>query len=1153
MSLADKIHINSRYARSANLERDRGVQSVVESYIPTSHAVDLLERVLEADTQVNQPRAWSVVGPYGSGKSSFALFLYELLGHPEEAKKAALLNIHRNHRHLHSGFKSKQTWCRVVLIGSDEPLAAVLLRALDDAAHAHWDGKFGRKPKVLKEIRSALRNGVRNPKRILDLIDDLQAAIRKAGDGGLLFVIDEMGRFLNYEARNGGNGLSILQDIAERAFRGSKANILLFVFLHQAFATYARGLGEQMAKDWAKVQGRFETVSFIEAPEQMLRILVAAISNTLTSKQQDRITQTAQEIAHSLHESEAIPAGLSRVEVSEIFTLCYPIHPISLLTLPLLCQKFAQNERTLFTYLGSQEPSGFKEKIASIQDTSEWLMPCEIYDYFIQNQPALLSDPLMNRRWNEVVTAVERVESASSKNANLIQLASELVKAIGILNLVSTGSGLKASPAVLRTLFQSDKDYDDAIEYLVSVSAIQFRSFSGEYRVWQGTDFDLLERTREEIGKIGHLDLSKALNERADVRPIVARRHSTRTGTVRYFNLAFADRNTFEKYLIDEEETTLVIFLAETREDERIFDDTFENFPRSQVWAIFRDTRALRSAITDVVALESLQRSAQELATDPVASREVRERLINAKTAEREILGSMFANPTTSDWFWSGSRVQIATRRDLQQLLSHVMDQIFRLSPIIRNELINRDRPSGQAAAARNKLIQRMLTHSGSSRLGIEKNPPELTIYRSILEFGRLHVNKDDVWQFSEPTESSPTNILPTWHQIRDLLARSESEPIALSTMMEHLHQPPYGVRRGVSPILFLVYFFMHRQEIAVYEEGRYSPVFDFELIERMLRRPDNFEFQRFQVDERRAKLLNEYSQALFGETRPSLNVLDVARPLASFIRDLDHFTLQTRKLSANAIRVRQAISFSKSPEKLIFGELPVACGFREDEIPQDFGASLLSVLRELKNAFPSLLDDMRKCLCESFGLPETSDFQELREIARGRCLRLDQYTVDVEGLRSFIRRVSERDQEDRKWFASVLLFLGHKPTEKWTDQDRDAAEYRLANFSSRLIDLEKLRIHHESKSRKEKNHDVILVKTVREGDGEIDEIVSFNSHIDNAIEDVTGDLENKINKIGDKRLELAAIARLTHNILTRYKNNKSARSTEEYEEKTAG
>lgn len=1152
MSLGDKIHINSRYARSANLERDRGMQSVVESYIPTSHAVDLLERVLEADTPTNQPRAWSVVGPYGSGKSSFALFLYELLGHPEEAKKAALLNIRRNHRRLHSRFKSKKTWCRVVLIGSDEPLAAVLLRALDEAAHAHWDGKFGRKPKVLAEIRSALRNGVRNPKRILDLIDDLQTAIQKADDGGLLFVIDEMGRFLDYEARNGGSGLAILQDIAERAFRGSDANILLFVFLHQAFATYARGLGEQMAKDWAKVQGRFETVSFIEAPEQMLRILVAAISNTLTRAQQDHVSQTAQDIAHRLSDADAVPPGVSKSDVTEIFESCYPIHPISLLTLPLLCQRFAQNERTLFTYLGSQEPSGFKEKIKSLQDTSEWLLPCQIYDYFIENQPALLSDPIMNRRWNEVVTAVERVESSSSEDINLIQLASELVKAIGILNLVSTGSGLKASPAVLQTLFNSEDDYNDAIEYLITVSAIQFRRFSGEYRVWQGTDFDLLERTRDEIGKVGHLDLVQVLNERADVRPIVARRHSTRTGTVRYFNIAFADRNSIEKYLTASNETKVVIYLAESREDERVFENAYENFPASQVWALFRDTRALRSAITDVVALESLQRSAQELTTDPVASREVRERLFSAKIIEREIVSAMFSDLTTADWFWAGSRVHMATRRDLQKLLSQVMDRIFHLSPNVRNELINRDRPSGQAAAARNKLIQRMLSHSDCSRLGIEKNPPELTIYRSILEIGGLHENRHGKWQFSEPTKSNPINLLPTWHRIGELLAASESEPISLSAMMDLLRQPPYGVRRGVSPMLFLVYFFMHRQEIAVYEEGKYSPVFDFELIERMLRRPDNFEFQRFQVDVRRAKLLNEYSQALFGESRPSLNVLDVARPLASFVGGLDYFTLHTRKLSTNAMRVRQAISFSKSPEKLIFNELPVACGFRVDEVPRNFGALLLSVLRELKSALPNLLDDMRTSLCESFALPEGTDFQELREIARGRCVGLDQYTVDVEGLRSFIRRVSERDQEDHKWFSSILLFLGHKPPEKWSDQDRDAAEYRLASFSSRLIDLERLRIHHESKSRKEKIHDVILVKTVSEDDGELDQIVAYNSHIDNAIEDVTRDLENKINEIGDKKLELAAIAKLTHNFLTRYKIDKTVRTTEEYEEKTA-
>ena len=1150
MSFANKIHINSRYARSANLERDRGMQSVVESYIPTSHAVDLLERTLEADTPINQPRAWSVVGPYGSGKSSFALFLYELLGDANEAKKAALLNIHRNHRQLYSGFKSKRTWCRVVLIGSDEPLAAVLLRALDEAANLHWNGKSGRKPKVLSDIRSALRNGVRNPKRLLDLIDDLQAAIEKAGDGGLLFVIDEMGRFLDYEARNGGNGLSILQDIAERAFRSSDANVLLFVFLHQAFSAYAHGLGEQLAKDWAKVQGRFEMVSFIEAPEQMLRILVAAISNTLTRTQRVSIRQAAGEISRALIESDAVPIGVKQSDLTDIFASCYPIHPISLLTLPLLCQKFAQNERTLFTYLGSREPSGFKEKIKSIQSTNEWLYPCDVYDYFIHNQPAVLSDPLMNRRWNEVVTAVERVESASSEDSKLVQRASDLVKAIGILNLVTTGSGLKASPSVLRTLYSTEDDYDDAVSYLLSTSAIQFRRFSGEYRVWQGTDFDLLERTREEIRKIGHLNLAQVMSERADIRPIVARRHSTRTATVRYFNVVFADRNTIRSYSTANGMSAVVIYVAETREDERLFEEICDNLPVSQVWAVFRETRSLRSAVTDAVALESLQRSAQELATDPVASREVRERLFNAKTAEREILRAVFANLTTSSWFWAGSKVQLSTRRDLQQLLSQVMDRIFHLSPIIRNELINRDRPSAQAAAARNKLVQRMLSHADSPRLGIEKNPPELTIYRSILEVGRLHENKCGEWQFCEPTQSSPINLMPTWRRIGELLRESESEPISLNEIMDSLRRPPYGVRRGVSPILFLAYFLLHREEIAVYEEGSYSPIFDFELVERMLRRPDNFEFQRFRVNERRANLLNEYSKALFDETRPSLNVLDVARPLASFIRNLDQYTQQTRRLSTNAIRIRQTISFSKSPEKLIFNELPVACGFHIDEEVDDFGASLLSALRELKSAHPNLREDMRKSFCASFDLRERTSLQELREIVRGRCVGLEQYTVDVEGLRSFIRRVSEREQDDSKWFSSVLLFLGHKPTDKWSDQDRDAAEYRLSNFSSRLIDLERLRIHHESKSRKEKIRDVILVKTVHEDSGEIDEIVAYNSHIDKAIKNVMTHLENTINSLDDVKLQLATIARFTHNFLSEYKTNKTRRRVVENERK---
>ena len=1132
MNLTERVFVNARYTRSTNLERDRGSTSIVESYLPTTRAIDLLEQVLEAIGPDHRPRAWSVVGPYGSGKSTFALYLHELLGSREHAKLTALNSLRHIDAPLARAFAEQPPWCRVVLTGSEEPLTVRLLRALDEAATAHWSRRPGRNPAVVRDIRAACQRGVRNATRVLRLVDDLHAAVQNAGDGGLLIIIDEMGRFLEYDALHAGGSLIVLQELAERAFQGSNANLLLCVLLHQGFDLYARGLGEKVANDWAKVQGRFETISFVEAPEQILRIVSAAFSNNLTDAQRRSIRSRAKRIVRTLVAAKALPAAFDSDEAASVFATCYPIHPVSLLVLPLLCQRFAQNERTLFSYLGSREPSGLWESISSIQKVGDWIHPSAVYDYFIQNQPALLTDPLAHRRWVEVVASVERAENADAKDLETAQRTSNLAKTIGLLNLVSTGGGLKASPRVLRTLFPARAVFDETINHLLEASVVQFRRFSGEYRVWQGTDFDLDERTRLEVDKLGRFDLAPVLREHADIPPVVARRHSARTGTLRYFEVDFADHQSTDRVQEHPVTPRIVFFIAERREDELAFDRARAAASETEIWALYRDGRSIRAAVTHTAALSAVQRTAQELATDAVAAREIRERLLTATTAERDLLDSLLTQPATSDWYWSGRRMDVTDRRTLQRTLSRVMDRLFISTPIVRNELINRNRPSSQAAAARNKLFQRMLANADQPRLGIEKYPPELAIYRSILEAAQLHAEIDGTWRFVEPEQSDTLNLRPTWQRIDTLLAESETTAISLQSLMDDLAQPPFGIRHGVSPILFLHYYLLRRYEIAVYEEGTYSPVLDYEHVERMVRRPDLFSFQRFRIDGVRAALFDEYSNALFGEVRQSLNVLSLAAPLTTFVHRLDSYSQRTLRLTPDALRVRQAVFLSKSPEKLLFSELPRACGFEDGDDLTGFAHALLSVLRELKEAHASLLDYMRRAFCNSFTLPPDTPLVELRELLRSRCHGLDRYTVDVEGLRSFIRRAAERDSNDEMWFSTILLFLGRKPTAKWSDQDRDAAEYRLAEFSARLVDLERLRVHFDSVSRKDRIHDVILVKTITEARGEIDEIVAINAPIESAIMEVIERLEHALLAVQDDQLKLAAVARFANNFL---------------------
>ena len=182
-------------------------------------------------------------------------------------------------------------------------------------------------------------------------------------------------------------------------------------------------------------------------------------------------------------------------------------------------------------------------------------------------------------------------------------------------------------------------------------------------------------------------------------------------------------------------------------------------------------------------------------------------------------------------------------------------------------------------------------------------------------------------------------------------------------------------------------------------------------------------------------------------------------------------------------------------------------------------------------------LTAMEAALGNAFGLLQYASLAELRALLEKRCRGLDRYTVDVKGLKSFIRRIVERCMRtDDQWLSGLLLFLGHKPVTKWTDDDRDLAEYRLSEFALRIMDLEKLRLHHESMAPAENDIDVILLKSLCKGDQEIEEIVFLNAATKTAIQDSYNKVAQLIGDLNDNELALALVAQLTHGFLADYR-----------------
>ena len=81
-TLDEYININNSYSRSTNLERDTGNRAALNGYILTGRVLEMVERITAA-LNAGTGGAWSVTGPYGSGKSSLAVFLAALFGDHE--------------------------------------------------------------------------------------------------------------------------------------------------------------------------------------------------------------------------------------------------------------------------------------------------------------------------------------------------------------------------------------------------------------------------------------------------------------------------------------------------------------------------------------------------------------------------------------------------------------------------------------------------------------------------------------------------------------------------------------------------------------------------------------------------------------------------------------------------------------------------------------------------------------------------------------------------------------------------------------------------------------------------------------------------------------------------------------------------------------
>jgi hypothetical protein len=1105
--LADVIRVRSHFQRSVNLERDANSEFAAH-YIPTARAIDTVRSWVWSMVEDDRPRAWSITGPYGSGKSSFALFLEALASGAEcEPRAAAVQTLTRIHPEiadlLDAGRAALGATDKGLILAAAtaerEPAASTILRALRIGAANYWSG---RPPRTVSATLALASN--RTP-RVEDVIRALEAVAEFAP---VLLIIDEFGKNLEAFADAGAAAdLFVLQEVAERVSGASGLPVFFFTLQHLAFTDYAAGLTEHQRREWTKVQGRFEDVAFLDSPDQAIHLLAGAFdTSTASPSLGKRIGDWATNLWKRYSD-----LGLTSYfgESPALIAACYPLHPLAVLALPELCARYAQHSRTLFSFVGGPEP-GTVLNFLQTADSSRGLPVVtldDVYRYFVESASSMIAGSGEGSRWLEIERRIRETQGLNREEELCL-------RTIAVLNLISAGGALRASlGAITLTLATGTPPIDSAragrlVRGLEKRGLVTYRSFADEYRIWQGSDFDVVASLNEAKERLRQRPLAELLEAVASPAPVVASRHSQRTGILRYFPVRFVDGLAETIEIPSEADGVLIYQVGELSAEVK---SKLASQLRPAVIVAPAAPDRLREAALDLAAHHEVLDRSEALISDWVARREIQERESAARQSLAALLREGFASPGNTRVL-AESGEQLDNTVSLPRLISDLCDRFYPAAPEVRNEMIARRELTSQGSKARRELLNAMVTSQNVERLGLSGFGPDRAMYEAVLAWPELHsATPDGHWAFQPPPESSSWQ--GAWQTIAGLLEVAKKRHVLVSDIWATLMAPPVGLKDGPIPVLFTAAILYWADEVALYQDGTYQPIVDGALIERLLKTPERFSIKAFGLAGARGEVIDAVGE-VFGiqirhsATRRNSTVLSVMAPLLTKLRSLPAHAHHTLHLSPEAIAVRQALSTSREPDRLLFEDLPQACGIEpfgpgpvtSRAKAKQFAERLYSLMSELEAAYPRLAGEIHDSMVREFGIPGG---RALREDLRGRAGQLADKVLDPK-LRSPLLMACDENLEDEDWLEAMAMTIGDRPPQEWRDAEVEQFKHSLHAVATAFARIEAL--HFERRAVQREGFDARRVTVTSPDGSEVSRVVWIDSAHEVTISDVAAD-----------------------------------------------
>ncbi len=1023
MDKANTVSIAKRFQRAIRIDADLGDVQTLKDYICPESSMHALQ-VMSGHVDSGQT-AFTITGPYGSGKSSLVVALATLLQGDGKLSRHAKASIGKETASIVlNAFSPKaKPWKVLPIVGQyDQSIVEVLDDKISESGFCP-KRKAGRRSerKVLETIVEAANSNPRSA-------------------SGLAIFIDEMGMFLNAAAGEG-RDISFFQHLAELAARSNNRLVVIGV-LHQAFSDYARGLSQNTRNEWSKIQGRYVDITAATSRTEQIYLMGQAIRRSGKPTRGNQLL--AKKVAGHVQ-------GENRGILAHMLCACAPLHPIAACLIgPMSMSRFGQSQRSVFGFLNSSEPCGFQE---FTQSPDKYYTPDKLWDYLHINLETSIMASLDGHRWAVAAEAVSRCESANKK----VEL--QVLKTIAIMDMFKEQSKLKPSKELLELSLPpgKEKEINAALRSLQKKSLAIYRRYTQSYAVYEGSDFDIgkaIKQANEEIIEINY----ETINELAQLKPIVAKRHYHSTGAMRVFDFAIVPLedlcNMASSYKLKSSAVGVFILAIPTKcESKQEINKTCKDALKLNIsWpfvvGVSPSGHKVAEIMRELLAVEKVANERPELHCDRIARSEVHAHISHLRGQVDQTIEALLAETM---WHRNEDKPQKCDYAGLNSLASDIADDYFNSSPVIHSELLNRENPSGSAVAAQNILLRNIVGNEGKVSLAINGYPAERGLLESLLISTKLYRKESGSWKFISPNKNDDSSKLSNlWETTTEYLEENSNRPVKLAEIYDIWQKPPFGVRRGLFPVLITAFLLTNRSSIAFYREGMFQTKLTDLDVDFLVKRSGDIEVRWMEFSVEAHKLLSSISEVVghFNNSVQMREPIDIARGLVAIYDGLPLLVRRTHNISSQAKKLRQLLKDAKDPNKLIFDDLPsIFCG--KDAVASIEDADIVTrrlkeSVVELHSAYRITLESVCNKVLKDLEVPNAmpASLNELHERAKnirniGNDRRIEAFIVRMESFKA-----TESDIE------GLISLAVNKPPSDWTDDDIEQASLELARMA---------------------------------------------------------------------------------------------------------